>query len=71
MIPADWCCIDEERVSMGFDLIFFIFFLIKKFFCDFMGLGLESMYIFFTDDLFLIKIDMEEDFLVGDIGEIK
>lgn len=36
-----------------------------------MGLGLESMYIFFTDDLFLIKIDMEEDFLVGDIGEIK
>ena len=56
---------------MGFDLIFFIFFLIKKFFCDFMGLGLESMYIFFTDDLFLIKIDMEEDFLVGDIGEIK
>lgn len=29
------------------------------------------MYIFFADDLLLVEIDVEEDFLVGDIGEIE
>lgn len=39
MISADGGCVDEEGVSMGFDLIFLVFLLIEEFLRDFVGLG--------------------------------
>ena len=56
---------------MGLNLIFFVLLLIKELLGDFVGLHRERGYIFLADNLLFVEVNVEENFLVGDVGEVE